>query len=75
MHETVRITNHSGVSKERYAHAAGILRRHGSLLDVLNWCQAHAEGRDLAEVVVQDEFTHDIVLELGQGVFAVYDAT
>ena len=51
------------------------LRRHATLQDVLDWCRAQTPPRDLANVVVQDEFTHDVILELGGGLFAVHDTT
>ena len=53
----------------------GVLCHHATLQDVLEWCQRQTPPRDLADVVVQDEFTHDIVVEHSLGLFAVYDTT
>ena len=33
------------------------------------------QGVEVAEVVIQDEFTHDVVVALGEALFAVYDTT
>ena len=54
---------------------AADLRRHATVEDLLAWWRAQALPRDLANVVVQDEFTHDLVVEAGDGLVAVYDTT
>jgi hypothetical protein len=40
-----------------------------TLEDVLRW------GGDVLEVVVQDEFTHDVVVRRGGGAYLVFDTT
>ena len=43
-----------------------------TLEDVLQWCRAHRAN--IVEVIVQDEFTHDVVVETPEG-FHVFDTT
>jgi hypothetical protein len=43
-----------------------------TLEDVLAW--AHATGGSLLEVIVQDEYTHDVIVQSGRD-FVVFDAT
>jgi hypothetical protein len=43
-----------------------------TLEDVLAWCRAHRA--DVVEVVVQDEFTHDVVVREAER-FHVFDTT
>jgi len=43
-----------------------------TLEDVLAWCQA--TGGELVEVVVQDEYTHDVVVRARAG-YLVFDST
>ena len=71
----VPVTAHDGVARDLLDAVAPELRRHATLQDVLDWCRSRVPPRDLASVVVQDEFTHDVVLALDGGLFAVYDTT
>lgn len=46
-----------------------------TLQDVVRWGFAHAPPRDVAAVVVQDEFTHDVVLPWEGHRYLVFDTT
>ncbi|MRG95894.1 hypothetical protein [Polyangium spumosum] len=46
-----------------------------TLEDVVRWGLSLAPPRLIADVVVQDEYNHDVVLEHPAGVFLVYDTT
>ena len=48
------------------------LDRLKTLEDVLAWCRA--TGANIIDVVVQDEFTHDVIVEEPRG-FLVFDTT
>ncbi len=48
---------------------------HRALSDVVLWAAAHRPPLLIADVVVQDEYTHDVVMPLRVGVCLVYDAT
>ena len=70
--------NLSSLSAEDFAELDTELDRHDSLRDVIAWA-ASKRREDLhpntvAEVVTQDEFTHDIVVPF-KNVFLVYDTT
>jgi hypothetical protein len=55
----------------RYAWQVMPLR---TLEEVLEWCRAH--DADVVEVIVQDEFTHDVVVRTVNGEqFHVFDTT
>jgi len=45
------------------------------LQDVVRWGFASTPPRDVTEVVVQDEFTHDVVLPWKDGGYLVFDTT
>jgi hypothetical protein len=47
--------------------------RHRSLEEVLHFAFAH--DTSIAEIVVQDEFTHDVVVPWRRGLHLVYDTT
>lgn len=46
-----------------------------TLEDVVRWGLAQKPARLVADVVVQDEYTHDVVIQHPSGVFLVYDST
>lgn len=37
------------------------------------WCRAH--GAELVEVIVQDEYTHDVVVRQRLGAYLCFDTT
>ena len=53
----------------------GIVSRQRTLEEVVRWSLALAPPRLIARVVIQDEYTHDVVLPYAEGVFLVYDTT
>jgi hypothetical protein len=48
---------------------------HGMLDRVIRWGLASDPRRVITGVVVQDEYTHDIVVPWGGGLWLVYDCT
>ena len=48
---------------------------HATLEDVVRWGLSQRTPRLVERVVVQDEYTHDVVLPWAGGVYLVYDTT
>jgi hypothetical protein len=46
-----------------------------TLGQVLHWAQARSPRAEFVNVVIQDEYTHDIVIRVGDRIYAVFDAT
>jgi hypothetical protein len=70
-------TNLSTLPDSEFAALAAEIDLHRSLRDVLGWAAKRPEDvhrHIVAEVVTQDEFTHDIVVPY-RNVFLVYDTT
>jgi hypothetical protein len=44
-----------------------------TLEHVLGWCRA--TGGDIVDVIVQDEFTHDVIVRERAGTYLVFDTT
>lgn len=44
-----------------------------TLEDVLAW--AHPRGAKLVEVIVQDEYTHDVIVSVAAPAFLIFDTT
>jgi len=51
------------------------LARQVTLGDVMKWGLSLSPPRAPVEIVTQDEYTHDVVLELASDCFLVYDTT
>lgn len=47
----------------------------GSLQEVVRWSFGQQPPAPVAAVVVQDEFSHDVVMQWHQGQFLVFDTT
>jgi hypothetical protein len=47
----------------------------GMLETVVRWGYASVPPRDVSDVVVQDEFSHDVVLPWENGRYLVFDTT
>jgi hypothetical protein len=60
-----------GASDEIVASA----RSHRTLEDVVRWGIAHRPPWTVDDVVVQDEFTHDVVVRCRDDLYLVYDTT
>ena len=52
-----------------------LLETQRTLEDVSRWGLALTPIRTIADIVVQDEYTHDVVMAHPAGVYLVYDAT
>ncbi len=49
--------------------------RHRTLSDVVAWGLAHTPPLIIADVIVQDEYTHDVLMPYRDGRWLVYDST
>lgn len=74
----MKITNLAKLSAEKFAKLENELVRHKTLGQVLSWANSKPKADFLpqivAEVVTQDEFTHDIIVPY-KHLFLVYDTT
>ena len=46
-----------------------------TLEEVVGWMAAREPRGRIVGIVTQDEYTHDVVVDLGHGRFAVFDTT
>lgn len=46
-----------------------------TLKSVLNWCLAQEPRAEFIDVVIQDEFHHDVIVRVRDRVFAVFETT
>ena len=75
----MRLVNHANLSSQQLAEIESALSGHHNLNDVMKWALAHPTGTFIpsvvADVVVQDEFTHDVIIPWRNGLVLVYDTT
>lgn len=75
----MRIVNCAGLSPEEVARLEIELAGQQNLDGVLKWALSHPEGGFIpsvvSQVIVQDEFTHDVVVPYRDGLVLVYDTT
>ncbi len=74
----MNITNLANLSENEFAELEKELAKHKTLGQVLTWASAKPKDAFLpqivAEVITQDEFTHDVVIPY-KNLFLVYDTT
>jgi hypothetical protein len=75
----MRIVNRAKLSPEQLADVERELSGQRNLNDVMKWALAHPAGTFtptvIAGVVVQDEFTHDVIIPWRDDLVLVYDTT
>ena len=75
----MRVVNHADLSPEVLAEIERELSNHENLKSVMKWAVSHPKGvftqRIVEQVILQDEFTHDVVIPWREGLVLVYDTT
>lgn len=75
----MRLANHAQLIAGKLSEIEDEVKAQRTLLDVIKWGQADKSGAFLstvvADVVVQDEFTHDAIVPWRDRLFLVYGMT
>jgi hypothetical protein len=75
----MKVLNRASLSPEQFSSVEAELGNHRSLLDVIKWARRQPQGTLLPEIIadliVQDEFTHDIVVPWRDRLYIVYGST
>jgi hypothetical protein len=75
----MRLLNQANLSPQTIAEIEAQLSDQENLKDVMTWALSYPSGtfipQVVAEVIVQDEFTHDVVVPWREGLVLVYDTT
>jgi hypothetical protein len=76
---SMRIVNHASLPPEDIARIESEVAGQQNLNDVMKWALSQPGGvfipSVVAEVIVQDEFTHDVIVPYRDGLVLVYDTT
>ena len=77
--KAMRLSNQANLPSADVVEIEGELSDQENLQDVLRWALSHPSGAFLpqvvADVVLQDEFTHDVVVPWRDNLVLVYDTT
>ena len=71
----VPVTKAGLIDRELHDRVAPELRTQRTLGDVLSWARAQSPPRSVTEIITQDEYTHDVVVELQTPYYLVFDTT
>ena len=75
----MRVLNHANLSPQAIGEIEDQLPDQQNLKDLMNWALSYPAGafmpQVVADVIVQDEFTHDVVVPWREGLVLVYDTT
>ena len=69
----MQVTDRAGVPPDELAALATALAVLTTLQDVVRW--TFGTHREILDVVIQDEFTHDVVVTWGTSRYLVFDTT
>jgi hypothetical protein len=73
------VINHANLEPEEIVHLESELSGQQNLQDVMKWALEQPKGTFIptvvAEVIVEDEFTHDVIVPFRDGLVLVYDTT
>ena len=76
---TVRIVNHADLSRDAIAEIERELSEQHTLKDLMTWALSDSGKKFVPgvvrDVIVQDEFTHDVIVPWGPQLVLVYDTT
>ena len=74
----MKVVNAENISEENFEQIKQVLPKAENLWQLMNWANSQPKSNLIpgivAEVIVQDEFTHDVVIPF-RDVFLVFDTT
>lgn len=75
MDRPIPFENRSALAPEALAPIAGAVAGHRTIKRAVDWLAAHDPPLTLADMVTQDEYSHDILVAYPGGLWLVYDST
>ena len=75
MPSPVPVENRAELPEADFAALARVVSAHRSMKHVLDWALGRRPPLALADMVTQDEFSHDFLVEYPGGLWLAYDST
>jgi len=69
------LANHAKITDEQALRLVDQVKRLETLEEVIQWGLRQPVARTILEVLVQDEYCHDVVMEWEGGLHLVFDTT
>lgn len=69
------VVDHAALPPDELAALSRQVARFETLEDVLRWAHALGPAHTITNVIVQDEYTHDVLLAWTRGRVLVFDTT
>jgi hypothetical protein len=70
-----QLADYAGLDPAEYRALAATIQAHHGLDDIFAWGRAQTPPIHPADVIKQDEFTHDVLVPLPSGRWLVYGTT
>lgn len=71
----IPLHDHAGLRPGEHAALSTTIQGLRTLADVLAWAPKQVPPRSVAEIITQDEYTHDVVLEASGHPYLAFDTT
>jgi hypothetical protein len=71
----IPLHDHAGLPPAERGALEATIQKLRTLSDVVTWARAQAPPWRVAEIVTQDEYTHDVVLEGSGPTYLAFDTT
>ena len=71
----IPLHDYARLSRADHGALTAAIQHLRTLADVLAWARTQAPPRAVAEIVTQDEYTHDVVLEANGQPYLAFDTT
>jgi len=71
----VPVTGAGAIAPDELTHFQHELREQRTLDDVMTWLRAQHPPRSVTDILTQDEYTHDVVVEWSDRRYLAFDAT
>jgi hypothetical protein len=75
METAIPIENRANLPAAQFDTLYRSLLEHHSIKHALDWLQGHNPPLTVSDMVTQDEFSHDILIDYSAGLCLVYDVT
>ena len=72
---TIPLYAYTGLSLAARADLERDVQAHHTLAEILAWGRAQSPPLTVSEILTQDEYTHDVVVRIGDRLVLVYDTT
>ena len=71
----MKLRDYAGLAPDRRAQLTALVAHHRTLEAALRHWLGQSPPVDVADVVIQDEYTHDVIVPTPDGLTLVYEAT